>query len=271
MSNLPGSTISPLLEAHPDELILFSTNEQKTIRKTTRDESGWMDLGDYYVNSLSICRSSDFTKPAYVVLKDHIPTGRPYKVVGSILSVESLRNEHDSLSIHWQTTNVAHYNRHMLYVTTFKTSTLSEKYLIMWNGLALEQRRCSVRPVPAFEQRSHDDEAVVASTSEVQGGICPGCKNTEQMVGEVCHNCGLTFVVEGDISADDSRTEEDELSDDDSSVDKSLELLTHSVTGVDIGSNGDSDDEEEEEQHEYSQLYPDEHDYKDLGEMMFKK
>jgi hypothetical protein len=43
------------------------------------------------------------------------------------------------------------------------------------------------------------------------------------------------------------------------------------VTGVDIGSNGDSDDEEEEEQHEYSQLYPDEHDYKDLGEMMFKK
>jgi len=164
MSNLPGSTISPLLEAHPDELILFSTNEQKTIRKTTRDESGWMDLGDYYVNSLSICRSSDFTKPAYVVLKDHIPTGRPYKVVGSILSVESLRNEHDSLSIHWQTTNVAHYNRHMLYVTTFKTSTLSEKYLIMWNGLALEQRRCSV-PAPAFEQRSHDDEAVVATSN----------------------------------------------------------------------------------------------------------
>ena len=262
MSNLPGSTISPLLEAHPDELILFSTNEQKTIRKTTRDESGWMDLGDYYVNSLSICRSSDFTKPAYVVLKDHIPTGRPYKVVGSILSVESLRNEHDSLSIHWQTTNVAHYNRHMLYVTTFKTSTLSEKYLIMWNGLALEQRRCSVRPVPAFEQRSHDDEAVVASTSEVQGGICPGCKNTEQMVGEVCHNCGLTFVVEGDISADDSRTEEDELSDDDS--------VGHSVTGVDIGSNGDSSDEEEEQQ-EFSQLYPDEHYYRDLGEMMFKK
>ena len=82
--------------------------------------------------------------------------------------------------------------------------------------------------------------------------------------------CGLTFVVEGDNSADDSRTEEDELSDDDSSVDKSLELLTHSVTGVDIGSNGDSSDEEEE-QEEFSQLYPDEHDYKDLGEMMFKK
>ena len=82
--------------------------------------------------------------------------------------------------------------------------------------------------------------------------------------------CGLTFVVEGDISADDSRTEEDELSDDDSSVDKSLELLTHSVTGVDIGSNSDSSDEEEE-QEEFSQLYPDEHDYKDLGEMMFKK
>ena len=184
-----------------------------------------------------------------------------------ILSVKSLRNEHDSLSIHWQTTtNVAHYNRHMLYVTTFKTSTLSEKYLIMWNGLALEQRRGSV---PAFEQRSHDDETVVASTSEVHGGICPGCKNTEQMVGEVCHNCGLTFVVEGDISADDSRTEEDELSDDDS-VEKSLELLTHSVTGVVIGSNGDSSDEEEEQQ-EFSQLYPDEHDYKDLGEMMFKK
>ena len=74
--------------------------------------------------------------------------------------------------------------------------------------------------------------------------------------------CGLTFVVEGDISADDSRTEEDELSDDDS--------VGHSVTGVDIGSNGDSSDEEEE-QEEFSQLYPDEHDYKDLGEMMFKK
>jgi hypothetical protein len=42
------------------------------------------------------------------------------------------------------------------------------------------------------------------------------------------------------------------------------------VAGVDIGSNGDSSDEEEE-QEEFSQLYPDEHDYKDLGEMMFKK
>ena len=56
----------------------------------------------------------------------------------------------------------------------------------------------------------------------------------------------------------------------DGSVENSLELLTHSVAGVDIGSNGDSSDEEEEQQ-EFSQLYPDEHYYRDLGEMMFKK
>lgn len=155
----------------------------------------------------------------------------------------------------------------MLYATTFKTITDSEKFLIVWNGLVLEQMRCSV-PVP-FEQRSHDDEAVVASTSEFQRGVCPSCNNDDQMVGEVCHNCGVTFVHEGDINTDDSRTEEDELSDD-GSVENSLELLTHSVAGVDIGSNGDSSDEEEE-QEEFSQLYPDEHDYKDLGEMMFKK
>ena len=117
----------------------------------------------------------------------------------------------------------------MLYATTFKTITDSEKFLIVWNGLVLEQMRCSV-PVP-FEQRSHDDEAVVASTNEFQRGVCPSCNNDDQMVGEVGHNCGVTFVHEGDINTDDSRTEEDELSDDDS-VDKSLELLTpHSVTG----------------------------------------
>jgi hypothetical protein len=51
----------------------------------------------------------------------------------------------------------------MLYATTFKTITDSEKFLIVWNGLVLEQRRCSV-PVP-FEQRSHDDEAVVATSN----------------------------------------------------------------------------------------------------------
>jgi hypothetical protein len=259
----------PRISIDPDALVLFATNKQRTWRQSNSEPTGMMDLGAHGVNSLSIMRSTNLESPAYVVLQDHVPTGRPPKVVGSILNVRSVRNSLNSLIIHWRCTNISYYNHNKVYTTLFSGSVLSEGFHLIWNGLVDEHNFHKAFP----DEESIPDEVPARAEVEevmVMQGVCRECNN-EGTLGEVCDNCedgsGATYLDEGDISTQGSNVSEEEDSGDESS---SQILCTHvSNLGVSSQGNGDVDDAYDSEEVDMTQRYPEDHDYKDLAGMFF--
>jgi hypothetical protein len=263
----------PRISIDPDALVLFATNKQRTWRQSNSEPTGMMDLGAHGVNSISIMRSTNLESPAYVVLQDHVPTGRPPKVVGSILNVRSVRNSLNSLIIHWRCTNSAYYNHNKVYTTLFLGSVLSEGFHLIWNGLVdehnldkafQEEERSIPDEVPA---RAEVEEVVVAGK-----GVCRECNN-EGTLGEVCDNCedgsGATYLDEGDVSTQGSNVSEEEDSGD---ISSSQILCTRvSNLGVSSQGNGDVDDAYDSEEVDMTQRYPEDHDYKYLAGMFFIK